>query len=72
MGKEITLEAPNEPEPRKRRRLCFYDDVCDVLTKGNGTDKIKGIMPHATTGVQELQISEIYKLGKLPISTSDS
>ncbi|XP_040363956.1 disease resistance protein RPV1-like isoform X2 [Rosa chinensis] len=43
IGKRIVhIESPNEP--CKRSRLWSSDDVYDVLTKGKGTNKVKGIM----------------------------
>ncbi|XP_021800683.1 TMV resistance protein N-like [Prunus avium] len=43
MGKEIVRQE-SPAEPGKRSRLWFHEDVDQVLTKGLGTNKIKGIM----------------------------
>ncbi|XP_062024020.1 disease resistance protein RUN1-like [Rosa rugosa] len=43
MGKEIVRqESPNETG--QRSKLWLYEDVCEVLEKNTGTDRIKGIV----------------------------
>ncbi|KAG2668009.1 hypothetical protein I3760_15G140700 [Carya illinoinensis] len=43
MGREIVRqESPGEPS--KRSRLCFHEDVCEVLKDNEGTDQIEGIL----------------------------
>ncbi|KAG2668000.1 hypothetical protein I3760_15G139900 [Carya illinoinensis] len=43
MGKEIIRQESPE-EPGKRSRLCFHDDVREVLERNKGTEQIEGIL----------------------------
>ncbi|CAN6563628.1 unnamed protein product [Malus baccata var. baccata] len=43
MGKQIVYEE-SPIEPGKRSRLWFYEDVYDVLTQNQGTEKIRSIV----------------------------
>ncbi|XP_061996321.1 disease resistance-like protein DSC1 [Rosa rugosa] len=51
------IEREQHPKPGKRRRLCTPEDICHVLEKNKGTEKVQSI---------SLNLSQITKLNLTP------
>ncbi|KAG6676248.1 hypothetical protein I3842_15G142800 [Carya illinoinensis] len=69
MGREIVRQESPE-EPGKRSRLCFHDDVRELLERNKGTEQIEGILidrPWKDRGIRLGSKDMFAKMEKLRI-----
>ncbi|KAK9942286.1 hypothetical protein M0R45_007961 [Rubus argutus] len=61
MGKKIADDEESHKEPGERKRLWYYKDVLQVLTRNTGTDKIEGIIVKMPTADEICLNSKCFK-----------